>query len=78
MTVSQVCDLAYVLMREDIVAQVQAVRLAWAMSGDQKATMPTLSDAVEALDKALEHDATAGLTASELDLREYLGVLGAR
>ena len=74
MTLAQVCDLAYALLREDTVAQVAAIRHAWAMSGDEKAPMPSLEDALDGLDKALERDATAGLTVEELELREILGV----
>jgi hypothetical protein len=44
------------------------------MSGDEKAPMPSLEEALENLNKALEHDATAGLTVEELELREVLGV----
>lgn len=74
MSLGQVCDLAYALLVEDTVDQVSAIRHAWASSGSSDTPMPSLEEALENLNEALEHDATAGLTPEELELREVLGV----
>jgi len=74
MSLGQICDLAYFLLREDAVATARMAQQAW-MGSEGKTEAPTVADFVKRLDDDLERDARAGLTVEALEERMVLGVL---
>ncbi len=74
MSLAQLCDLAYYCLWEEAVATVRMAQQVW-MGSDGKTPPPTVEEAVQRLDEALERDAWAGLTVEALEERMVLGVL---